>query len=276
MVNAEAIERLLAAGAAGLGAQQVDGLRPHLVVPDNYMALALDDKYLDKPHHIVQNVEVYDPDSFIEYFQRFKTSSSRVFVDIRTPSIVGILDYHEDTGLGDGAEAAAWCSHRVQYKFRPTREWEIWFKNNGTAMTQLEFAQFIEDNLPDVINPLPAAMKEMTLSLEAKRDVNYTKAVNLQNGTTQFTYHETVTGSVGGTTGQVEVPREFTIRIAPFEGADKVEILCRFRYKLSQQALSLRYEMWRPNALFDAAVEAVVAELTTSITENPVTFSKPL
>ena len=252
------LETALATGKSLGEVQQVPGLRPLAIVPPAYRIESLE-SFNRYPDHIRQTVRVFTPESFVLYFQDFEKPESRVFIDTQAPSILGVLDYHAP--LPDGEEPLArWTGHRVQYVFRPTKEWTAWKSQDGANMTQSDFAHFIEDNLPDIVDPPAADMFDVVKTLEAKKDVNFSSAIRLENNAVQFKYEETISGTANR--GKLEIPAQFNIAVAPFEGALIYKVGVRFRYRISEKGLVLRYELIRPHKVIEDAVQATAKTIS--------------
>ena len=47
--------------------------------------------------------------------------------------------------------ATTWRQFRVEFAVPASREWKIWTGKDRKALNQLEFAELIEDNLPDIV-----------------------------------------------------------------------------------------------------------------------------
>ena len=58
---------------------------------------------------------------------------------------VGVLDYHE-------VETPGWCDHTATFKPRRSVEFETWMGQNRKQMTQVDFARFLEENMPDIVH----------------------------------------------------------------------------------------------------------------------------
>ena len=61
-------------------------------------------------------------------------------------------------------------------------------------MTQVDFARFLEENMPDVVEPDSAELLEVALTFEAKKSVEFSSGVRLANGQIQFQYDEVSPG----------------------------------------------------------------------------------
>lgn len=261
MIDDTFLTHALDTGAALTKAQTVTGREPFLVVPDGYSTLSLDE-FREKPARIKQAIKVFDVKSFTAYFTDYCADDSRVFVDKHTPRIRAVIDYHS-------LDSAAWGDHTLEYQFRHTPEWLTWAGSNKKEFSQADFAAFIEDNLPDIIAPDPATMIEVSRTLEAKKNVTFGSAVRLANGEVQFAYSEEIRGTAGS--GTIEIPETFDLSIRPFEGSEPYRVTARFRYKLTQETLKLRYELVRPHKILEDAINTVVTQIEAGIS-NPITL----
>jgi uncharacterized protein YfdQ (DUF2303 family) len=274
-VDASAIEQLYKYGAAQVPMKQETGMLPLAIVPEDFKVESLE-KYLEFPKHIRASVHVYHPESFVDYWKRFAGPASLIFADTQTPALVGIIDYHEPTDTHEGQlEAEArWGYHRLAFNFRKTKEWKTWESMNGKAMRQVEFAQFIEDNLPDIFEPAAADMLEMVQHFEAKKSVNFSSGVRLNNGQVQFKYEETIaTGAAQQ--GVFTVPDMFKLAIAPFEGATDYKVDVRFRYRIEREGLQLRYELVRPHKIIEDAVNTIITAIQDQLGDGKILSGTP-
>lgn len=83
-------------------------------------------------------------------------------------------------------------------------------------MQQAEFAEFIERNLPDIVEPVGADMLEISRSLQAKKKVSFASGIRLANGQTELTYEEDIQGTAAK--GKLQIPEIFKIGIKVIEG----------------------------------------------------------
>ena len=142
------------------------------------------------------------------------------------------IDYHSKNN-------PRWAHHQAVLEIAQTEEFKTWFKNNNTFTGQLEFAQFIEDNLQDIVDPDGASMLEMCKTLEAKSGVGFTGKVSLQSGIMALNYQDDSTV----TSGVIEVPEKFTLKVPIFLGMPDQAITCRFRWKIARPSLALGYSI---------------------------------
>src|SRR6185295_9776949 len=75
------------------------------------------------------------------------------------PKLVSVFDYH-------APGKPAFCQHRGVYAFPLSDEWLAW-QRASRSMSQVDFAQFVEDRLLDVASPdaAPPATSQLCISL---------------------------------------------------------------------------------------------------------------
>lgn len=250
------------AAAVNIGKNQVietnyNGI-PVFVVPNEMKVETLSqlvDQQLERPYRLNQTVKLITADSFVDYYNRFATESSTIFVDDESSTFLAILDYH------DTPKEPAWKGHKATYQFPKTKEWNNWLASNNQKMEQEEFALFIEDNMREIIEPDGAAMLEIASSLKATNNVDFKSAIRLDNGQVQFTYSETVNGQAG-VTGQLNIPEKIKLIMSPFLQGAAYEIEARFRYRITPKGLMMWYTLIRPHIFVEDAFKDVCAAVS--------------
>ena len=243
---------------------------PVFVIPNDMKVATLEnlvEKQQDRPYKLNQSVELLSADSFIEYYNRFATESSTIFVDVENANFTAILDYH------DSPTEPAWKNHRASYSCPLTKEWGSWINRNNDKMSQEEFALFIEDNLAEISEPNGAEMLEIAASPKAKTDVEFKSNIRLDNGQVQFNYTETVNAQAG-VSGQFTIPEKITIIVKPFLSGAPYEMQARFRYRVTANGLSMWYTLIRPHLIKQDAVSEVIEKVKASVTSGQVIEAK--
>lgn len=219
---------------------------------------------LAHPRHKKATVEFYDAGSFIQYFNDHKNDgASQIFAVPDSQVFRAILDYHGVTE----ERAAGWCRHKATFTLKATPEWAQWLSFNSRAMNQNDFAEFLENNASDIVKPSPAAIIDVCRMLNIRREVNFSSGIQLAGGNVQLVYTESDKGTVG--TGEVTIPEEFTIRVAPFIGTDPRDVVARLRYRLKDGKLSLFYDLHQKDKIaslaFNSAVKAISEATGTKV-----------
>lgn len=216
-------------------------------------------------------------ESFCAHVNRFKDADSVVFADVDTPKpeLVAVLDYHK---AGEGGPRFG--HHRSAYRFPVAPEWEAWNGVSGTSLSLGPFAEFLEERILDVLDPLAAGVatvdmakalgitlatpqKILTLSRGLSVHVNsrVTNARNLSSGegTMAFeTSHEDETGA------PLAIPGGFAIAIPVFKNQPLYKLSVRLRYRVSAGAVTWTMMLQRP----DLAVQDAVAEALAKVAKE--------
>jgi uncharacterized protein YfdQ (DUF2303 family) len=143
-------------------------------------------------------------------------------------------------------------------------------------MDQATFAEFVEENVRDIVVPddtptAPSAadMLEISRTLEAKKNISFRQGTRLDNGQVQLTYNEEIDGRAGET-GQLNIPEQFFIGVKPFLGGDAFCVPARFRYRIVDSRLQMWFELVRPEKVLEEAYNAVRTKIKGAINDVPL------
>lgn len=243
--------------------RNVDGT-PYIVVPAGFKVENLEGMQ-SQPTRIREKVTLNDEASFIGYWHRFANVHSMLFAQLPPVcTFAAAFDYH---ALLEGIPDPSWCTHRAAYTCNTSVAWGTWTAKDGHWMTQTAFAEFIEDNLPDIFAPAdePAApggadMLELARDLQAHKQVNFASSVRLSSGAHSLTYVEEIKGS--SRKGTLDVPENFYLLLPPFVNGEAYKVRARFRYRIDEGNLKLRYDLHRPH---EAIYTRIAAATKTAI-----------
>lgn len=260
------------------------GLTVHSIKP--YL-----DEYLDKPERRTGTAHMKDLASFIMHTMRFADCDSAIFADDNStkPCLLTVFDYHR---AGNDADPR-FCKHRAVYEFPLSDEWMAWKQNNGAskAMSQAEFAEFLENRITDVIASdtdndeklkafsvllgstfaTPTKLVELSRGLSIHEGVQVKQAVNLGSGEAQITYssqHQNEAGEM------LKVPNLFCIAIPVFRNGPLYQLAVRLRYRLRSGNITWHYELYRAEKTFEHAFQEACSAVAAQ-TSLPVFVGSP-
>ncbi|MGH3376014.1 MAG: DUF2303 family protein [Actinoallomurus sp.] len=212
--------------------------------------LDLDD-YRTIPRRKTGTVRVEDLDSFFAYWEKHSDDGSDLFVDIDRHTITAVLDASQAGG-------PRWGQHRLVLALKTTDRWRDWTRYDRKELSQVEFAEFIEDHLDDIRQPSAAEMLEIATTFQAATKVKFTSNVRLTSGQRTLSWEET-TNANAGESGKLTVPETFMIGVAPFDFCEAVSgITARFRYRMNSGNLVVLYLLNDPaRAVRDAMLDLV-------------------
>ena len=146
----------------------------------------------------------------------------------------------------------------------------------------MAFAEFLEDNFLNIVEPDGATVLQAAAHLEAKKTVSFKSGVRLDNGAVQLSYEENVDGKGKGNLvnlsqftlgipveenvdgkgkGNLVILSQFTLGIPVFENGDPVAVEARLRYRIKDDALTFTYLLNNPQKVLDAAFDAVLTKV---------------
>ncbi len=236
------------------------------------------EKHLLAPLQVRSAVRLDDPLSFVGYVNRYKNRDSVVFADLVARKFEAVIDYHqapateaEVGATGGGADVKArWGRHRATLGCDTTEDWKAWIAHSGKPMTQVDFARFIEDHIPNIASPSGTDLLLMATTLEAKKDVQFRQSTRLANGEHQLRFEETITGTAGSQNGQIQIPNEFVLGLEPFQGVGFKRVDARFRYRIAEGKFSLWFELVRAQDVLEKAFTDVVAQIRAGLGDTLV------
>ena len=245
-----AVATALSAGAALSKPITVgDGLG--IVVPEGYALHDLE-KQLPTPTRKRGAFKLRDAASFIAYFKKHQLAST-LYGRIDPPRFLAVFDDHRK-------DEAGWRDHIASYDCPLSPEWKTWLTANKKPFKQAEFAQFIEDNLPDIVEPAGADMLEISRTLEAKKKINFASGIRLSNGQQELTYEEQIEGTASK--GKLQIPEMFVLGIPVLEGGPRYKVQARLRYRIDGGTLAMWFDLLRPHKISEDAVLAVWKEIS--------------
>ncbi|MFD6421584.1 DUF2303 family protein [Streptomyces sp. NPDC060198] len=205
---------------------------------------------------------VRDVDSFLAYFDKHGDFASEVYADVENRTITAVLDAHE-------TETPRWGGHRLELRLRPTSAWSAWMHADNKLMSQSQFAEHIEDNLVDLVEPDSATMLELAQSMEVSTSAEFQSSQRLDSGARKFSYIEEQTGKAGHK-GDITIPATLILALRPFEGSEAYRVTARFKYRLDRQegALKLGFKIERPADILASAFEDIRTLVADGIPEH--------
>lgn len=218
------------------------------------------EELLFAPRRVKAKITANDVRGFIDYVNRHKMRETTVYAAAKeSPTLLARIDDHETV---DGVAHASHSTHSCTFPCPLTHEWKQWIAKNDKPMAQVEFAEFIENNLLDIVEPDGASLLTACLSFQDTGSAEFKSAVRLEDGRVQFQYVEK------DQTGELKFPSRLTLALPVFEGLDvRFQLHAKLRYRVDRDAgLHLRYVIERPDlALKDAYARLieVVAESTS-------------
>lgn len=196
-------------------------------------------------------VSVEDVDSFLKYIADFYDPAiTTAWVSVDAASMVAILNDH-----AEGTADPGWQDHRASLTLKPTSEWKRWAGIDRKWLDQEDFAEHIADSIEDIAAPAAGELLELAQSFEATTKAEFKGGIRIDSGAVQVNYREAVDAKAGES-GQLTIPKELVLAIAPFYGEDRIAVTARFRYRIREGELKVGIVMEDPEKIRRACVVA--------------------
>jgi uncharacterized protein YfdQ (DUF2303 family) len=220
------------------------------------------DQYRDTPRRKTGTTFVRDVESFGQYWDKHaNTEFAEVYADDVHDVIIAVLDAH-------GSTVPGWHCHTLEYKLRRTTAWQTWTKHNRALMGQTEFAELLEDNLPNIVQPDGAELLELAQTFTANTQVAFKSGALLADGSRELIYSENIEASGGRGGKKIVIPREITLALAPYEDNDPMPVTARFRYRINDGNLRLGFVLNGVDEILSQAFDNVVEQVEIRASVN--------
>ena len=200
-----------------------------------------------------------------DYHIAHATPASIILASRDKGEIVSVLDWHQPENIDSPADPVyGFARHRARFSLAFTPEWIAWNAVSGRAVNQTAFAEFIEENLPEVIEPDGAALLEMVRHVSGKKSIVFESARNLANGDVQITYKED-TQANGSSKGEIAMPSHIVLRLPVYKGAERAttfDVKAFLRFRVADGKLTYELKLHRPEKAVELAFVEVCAELS--------------
>jgi uncharacterized protein YfdQ (DUF2303 family) len=244
----------------------VDGHRAAVFAPKTGEIKLLERDKLASPRFLTAAPIFNEAAGFIAYINDFKGPATRLFY--RTDgTVVAVIDYHGKANSQTPSWAPRHGDHVATLKLERSPEWIIWQAANEKPFGQQAFAEFLEDNLADIIKPDPADIVTVARDLTVTTGAVLRRANNQATGEVQFQYDETVNGVVKSS--QAAVPTDFDIGIRPFMGTQRFPVNCKLRYRTNGADLKLHFKALHLERVTEAAVDLIIAKIAAETAIQP-------
>jgi uncharacterized protein YfdQ (DUF2303 family) len=212
------------------------------------------DSYAPNPRSKTGSKTVADFGSLQQYLDKHGLEAeTEVTASVTNGTFTAVCDAGDE-------HRAGWGGHTITLKLSKSPEWQRWAGRSGQLSSQADFAEFIEDNAKDIVEPSSAEILEIAQSLQVKRGVEFESGTRLQDGNVQFGYRESTTATAGSV-GQLVIPEKITLALRPFKGGDAYSVTALFRYRLQGSQLTLGFKLQDPEKIIEDAFESVAGDV---------------
>jgi uncharacterized protein YfdQ (DUF2303 family) len=263
-----------------------------LVVPAGRTVVSLKkfvDEYLEAPERKEGTSDLTTIDSFVTQVNRSKDKDTVIFADVadrKAPKLIAVFDYN----LAGPTGAARFGRHKARYRYPVSEEWKAWTQKNLEGMTQVDFAEFLEARIFDVLDPAgigktltgfcaqlgitlasPQRLMELSRGLAVHADHQLVQNINIGSGEMQIAFSENHKDASGA---PLKIPGGFAIAIPVFLNGPPYQLPVRLRYRAKDGAVRWYLQPQRVDAVWDDAINESVGAVATK-TDLVTLFGTP-
>lgn len=231
------------------------------------------------PRRAAGTVALRNEQSFVDYVNDHKDPlTTAIFAEDRR--VTAIFNHHErwvtprpETEDGvpvddSGILHAGWGDYRAVLELKYSPAWTAW---TGLAsagwMTHTDFAEFLEMQEGDVLEPDTATLRELVLNMKLASASKMESMTNVRNGGVRLVFEEKFepVGAGEGDYGVIEFPHHLQLRLVVFDGGSEVEVPAVLRYRVDRNAGQLQFRVAfsdEINRIFDDAFDEMCGAIS--------------
>lgn len=218
----------------------------------------------DHPLRKTGAVTLTQHDSFTAYLAKHGMLETELWADVDKDRVVAVINAHggsADHTIRDEGRAG-WGDHRATLQLTATQDWRDWTGNSGKFLPQTEFAEFVEQHLPNFLRPSAADMLELAQTIKGHTKVSFESSKRVKSGETAIEWREDTTAAAGKK-GTLEIPDTIDLGMQVYEGGVPYRLVARFRYRIGGGQLVLGYVLERAGDVKRDAFAQVVQQVAT-------------
>lgn len=245
-------------------------LREGLVVvthPDDVTATVHDlAPYEDTPRRASGNVTLQAVADFLAYVRRHETEHTVVFHDT-SGHMRAVLNHHATADPG-------WRDFTAYLDRETTPAYRAWMRAAQAALSQVDFANFLEERLGEIAEPDGAGLLDAAEHFRAHTIISFRSQNKLANGQRQLEYVEQVEG--GESTGKVTMPERLRVVLQPYHDSERITVDVRLRWRVVDRAV--RFALLFDDTLTDAleVIHQEAVDQAKAMLKAPVLRGKDL
>lgn len=197
-------------------------------------------------HTGTQNVA--DVNSFIAMVEREQIPSTTIikaFLDDQ--AFCAVINYAED------GKIAGHSDRNIRLELKHTPEFTRWSDMDRVRVSQKALAEFLEENMDDILEPTASEVIEMISNLKVKSKAQYHSVVDVNTGNQSVVFSESIKGET--VNGSLEFFSKFSIGVAPFRGSKRHEMQCRLRFSVVNERMEVFFSIINRTQAMEKAFE---------------------
>ena len=253
---------------------------PVLVTPKNHGYNSLE-PYAPAPTRKKGQYRFEELESFIAFLKKHDNDNLMIYassqeIGVSESSITGgatnganavarVTRNHAVTAIfNDNAHQPGWRDFTARYDCPTAEQWQTWTQNAGKRISQVEFAEFIEENRLDILtpgegcdNPTTTQLREMILNISNTSTLKFKSNISRRDGRIQIEYADEAKP------GKLVVPEKILIGIPVFKYGTIYQVEVEFftRFNQGGAKVDFFYKIYQRSEIEKTAFAEVVKEI---------------
>ena len=243
----------------------------HMAIPKTFDLKQIDtEQLLPNPRRVNGAAKFADADSFLAYVNRYADSETTVaWCDFNPQtfhlSFAAVIDDH-------AKDLPGWRGHKAAFIPDLSAEWKAWKGKDREAMSQVTFAEWIQDHEADINSqredmPTSIQMLKMATEFQAHEEHSLKSAVRLQSGGVRLQY---IADDDNATVEEMKLYEKFALGLPVFHGCDAWAIVARLKYRNAGGRLSFFYELQRADKVHESAAKDLITKVREGLGAVPL------
>lgn len=271
---AETLARVLPTAVIVHPAEPIAGSVLQIAVPKAFDLKTVDtESLLPNPRRTKGTAAFADADSFLGYVARHKRPGSTVAWCNFNPQTFA-LEFSAVIDDNAAAGLAGWRDHKAVFTPDLSAEWKTWKGKDRTALSQTEFAEWIQEHETDINGavdgfPTSLSMLKMATDFVMNEERALKSVVKLQGGGVRLNY---VADADAGTEQAMQVFEKFALGLPVFHGGSAWRLDARLKYRQKGPVVLFFFELIRADRVHEAAAKELIAKVKAGLGDDVPLF----
>jgi uncharacterized protein YfdQ (DUF2303 family) len=187
----------------------------------------------ERPRYLQQKRAFGDLESFVEYVNEFKTTSTRLYGNENGSSVTATIDDHDAPGVAGEEARPRWGRHQAVLDLTYSEEWKAWVEKNREMMSHLVFVEFLSEQLSTIAKPDASGILSAARAFSASRSMKFDSVLPEEGGDLSVAFSEEVRGTTKS--GAAALPGSMVLLLRPYRHLPAYQIEAQVKWRLSRE-----------------------------------------
>lgn len=218
------------------------------------------EQFLKAPAREITHRKFVRIEDLIGYANRFKRLESSIYSVGDTIT----LEVKHRSPNGE----TAWTDHTASVTLQRTDSFRQWLASDKQALSQEQFAEFLEDHSIEVLRPDAAEMLEIARTLSIQKSSSVRSVLRTAGGHSLAFNRDQQARA--GAADELEIPTQFEVRLTPFKHVNaSFDTIARLKVRLRDDTVKFVFELQKVEERTDEVLAQILDDIAAK-TSLPV------